>query len=485
MLSGGAGIDTISYEHSGGAVSINLATNTASGADAAGDTFSSIEAIRGSAFGDVLVGNAAANTLFGDGGDDTLSGGAGADTLDGGAGIDLADYSASAQAVSVNLSTGTGIGGDAQGDVLTRIENVLGTAGDDTLTGDAQNNVLTGGLGDDTLTGLAGVDTLLGGDGNDVLEGGSGADVLDGSLGIDTASYAGSSAAVTIDMGAGTYAGGDAAGDTLISIENIAGSAFADSIAGDAQDNQISGGGGNDTLYGAAGADTLMGEGGNDVLVGGLGSDVLDGGTGIDTADYSASSAAVTVSLANGIGFGGDADGDALVSIENLTGSAFDDTLLGDQLLNRLTGGTGDDTARRRRWRRYADRWRRHRYGRLHQLGQRRHGQPHHRDRHWRRRAGRRPERDREPAGLEQCRYADRRWQCQSDRRRRRRRYAGGPRRRRQPGGRQRLRYRRLQRIGRGGERQPADLDCIGRRCGGRHASTRSKMSSARTSPTC
>ena len=101
--SGWHGIDTISYEHSSGAVSINLATNTASGADAAGDTVSSIEAIRGSAFGDVLIGSAAANNIFGDAGDDALSGGAGADTLDGGAGVDLADYSQSAQAVSVDL----------------------------------------------------------------------------------------------------------------------------------------------------------------------------------------------------------------------------------------------------------------------------------------------------------------------------------------------------------------------------------------------
>ncbi len=65
----------------------------------------------------------------------------------------------------------------------------------------------------------------------------------------------------------------------------------------------------------------------------------LDGGAGIDTASYAASSAGVSVSLMTGLGSGGDAQGDTLIRIENLTGSALDDTLEGNGGTNVLTGG--------------------------------------------------------------------------------------------------------------------------------------------------
>jgi Ca2+-binding RTX toxin-like protein len=98
-----------------------------------------------------------------------------------------------------------------------------------------------------------------------------------------------------------------------------------------------------DTLYGTSAADTINGLGGNDTLKGGGGADRLDGGAGIDTAFYSDSNAAVTVNLANGRGFGGTAEGDILVNIENLFGSSFGDSLLGDARDNVLTGLGGND----------------------------------------------------------------------------------------------------------------------------------------------
>ncbi len=63
--------------------------------------------------------------------------------------------------MTVNLATGTGHGGDAEGDALNSIENVNGSAFDDTLTGNAANNVLIGGHGADTLSGDAGADTFV------------------------------------------------------------------------------------------------------------------------------------------------------------------------------------------------------------------------------------------------------------------------------------------------------------------------------------
>ncbi|MEA2923154.1 MAG: hypothetical protein QOD25_276, partial [Alphaproteobacteria bacterium] len=109
---------------------------------------------------DILRGLDGNDMLFGGSGNDTLEGGPGADTLIGGPGMDTADYSASAAAVSVNLFTGLGAGGDAQGDILGGIENIVGSAFNDTLTGDNGGNALNGGRGNDTLTGGPGADTF-------------------------------------------------------------------------------------------------------------------------------------------------------------------------------------------------------------------------------------------------------------------------------------------------------------------------------------
>ncbi|MBD0864884.1 MAG: hypothetical protein GDA36_04375, partial [Rhodobacteraceae bacterium] len=148
------------------------------GGDAEGDILTDIEHLIGSAYDDHLTGNDEANQLTGLAGDDTLTGGEGADTLDGGAGADTASYARSDAAVTVNLATGTGTGGDAEGDTLTGIEHLTGSAHGDTLTGDAGANRLDGGAGADTLTGGGGADTLTGGAGADTLRGGTGADLF-------------------------------------------------------------------------------------------------------------------------------------------------------------------------------------------------------------------------------------------------------------------------------------------------------------------
>ena len=116
---------------------MDLSAGTGNGGDAQGDTLVSIENISGSQGNDRLTGNAAANILQGWNGDDALRGGVGADRLDGGAGNDTASYDTSWAGVTVDLSTGIGSGGDAQGDILVSIENVSGSAGTDTLIGNA------------------------------------------------------------------------------------------------------------------------------------------------------------------------------------------------------------------------------------------------------------------------------------------------------------------------------------------------------------
>jgi Tol biopolymer transport system component len=103
-------------------------------------------------------------------------------------------------------------------------------------------------------------------------------------------------------------------------------------------------GSGADSLVGTAGDDSIHGLSGNDTLAGGLGNDLLDGGDGIDTADYSGAASGVTVSLAFTTVQNTRAAGkDTLIDIENLLGSAFNDTLTGNAQANFLTGGAGND----------------------------------------------------------------------------------------------------------------------------------------------
>ena len=119
-------------------------------------------------------------------GDDFLNGGEGRDKLYGGAGNDTAVYSDSSSGVRVNLNAHRGWGGEARGDRLYDIENLVGSAYDDVLTGDELINHLEGGAGEDNLNGLGGDDDLFGGADDDVLQGGDGDDILTGGIGRDT-----------------------------------------------------------------------------------------------------------------------------------------------------------------------------------------------------------------------------------------------------------------------------------------------------------
>ena len=161
-----------------------------------------------------------------------------------------------------------------------------GGAGNDRLTGGPGTDIVLGGDGDDWLGGGFGNDRQEGGDGNDVFAGNpSGDDVLDGGAGEDRADYSESSDAVRVDLRQSgpqwisTYSGTD----TLIGIEQLTGSAYADTLIGNTAANRLAGGEGDDTLNGQEGDDVLDGGAGNDWLGGGSGNDILTGGTGVDT----------------------------------------------------------------------------------------------------------------------------------------------------------------------------------------------------------
>lgn len=101
--------------------------------------------------------------------------------------------------------------------------------------------------------------------------------------------------------------------------------------------------GGDDVVYGRTGNDKLYGEAGNDTLVGGQGADQLNGGTGTDTASYTNSTSAVVASLRSASSNSGDAKGDVFTSVENLRGTNFNDSLVGNDSRNRLDGSAGSD----------------------------------------------------------------------------------------------------------------------------------------------
>ena len=195
----------------------NSGTYTGSGTHISFDNVQLTEASENGA-SDTIFGGDGNDALYGGGGDDVIDGGAGndvlvggegVDQLDGGSGKDTVDYSDSGSGVTVNLDTGAGTGGDAQGDSYTSIESVTGSdhadyvygadsdgvtanlgAGDDIFDNDigdsSQTDVVDGGAGDDTIWTGDGADIIEGGDGNDAIYGEGGNDSITGGEGNDS-----------------------------------------------------------------------------------------------------------------------------------------------------------------------------------------------------------------------------------------------------------------------------------------------------------
>lgn len=276
VLAGGTGTDTVSYAfgtNGGVGVAVSLAKTTAQSTGGSGsDTLTDIENLIGSAYADKLTGNTSANKLTGDAGNDTLDGGSGIDTMIGGDGDD--------RYYVRNI-----------GDVVSETNATASTGGTDLVysylsTYTLSANVETGRI---MSTGSA---NLTGNSLNNVLYAGTGNNTLSGGSGVDTASYAygvSGSTGVTVSLtSTGAQSTGGSGSDTLVSIENLIGSAYADNLTGCSGNNSLTGGNGNDRLAGASGNDKLSGGSGNDTLIGGSGRDTMTGGSGNDIFDFNA-----------------------------------------------------------------------------------------------------------------------------------------------------------------------------------------------------
>ncbi|MEM7683979.1 MAG: LamG-like jellyroll fold domain-containing protein, partial [Pseudomonadota bacterium] len=319
------------------------------------DTFTS--SLTGDDAGEEIIALGGEDLIYAGDGNDTIVLGSGSDTTFGGDGFDTLDVSdlqgSGTNGVSLrDFKIPAGEDGaifsfDQVTDthLFRDVEAVVFTDRRDSVQLLTTNVSLTHydlGAGDDTFLVFSAMDGLT-------VDLGAGDDFfglsdtvtnlsIDAGSGVDTLQ-----SQESIDLETGTTP----SGHQLLNFENIqhavTNAAF---LGGNDAANTLTGNNGNDTLEGRGGNDLLDGSAGNDLLIGGAGADSLVGGTGLDTANYSTAGTSVFIDLDFGgvaRGFRGDAQGDSFDSVENITGSAFNDIVIGNNAGNTLSGGDGDD----------------------------------------------------------------------------------------------------------------------------------------------
>ncbi len=161
-------------------------------------------------------------------------------------------------------------------------------------------------------------------------------------LATGAAAQIGQVSATNVDKLNGLAIGDAETGPCFWTVAAITGTSGDDTLIGTASNDVIIGGGGADHINGLGGNDTICGDAGNDVLSGGPGNDGLEGGAGVDTASYTTAGAPVTASLTSHKASGA-AGSDTFTAVENLSGSPFSDTLVGNAGANTIRGGNGTD----------------------------------------------------------------------------------------------------------------------------------------------
>lgn len=304
-VQGGSGFDILRYDdyrttNSGHGVTINVGSVAGSGTviDAGGstDTYTGIEYLSGSWNDDTFNGGAFRANFQGIGGNNTYhSGTAGNDRVD----YSFDDTFGATHGVNIDLSSGTGTNSFGGTDTFINIQSSYGTIFGDTFIG---SNA------EDQFFGLRGADTIIGGPGNDAAD-----------YSLDE-QYGGQHG-INVNLKVGQATDGFGTTDTLSSIEYVTGTRFSD---------------------------TIVGDDGPNLLRGLAGSDKLDGGLGIDWVDYDwdrffGSTGGVSVNLGLNRAVDGFGSTDSLTGIENVAGTIYADTIIGNSGSNTLSGGDGND----------------------------------------------------------------------------------------------------------------------------------------------
>ncbi len=364
---GGSETDTVTYDPAGGTPRTGALTVDIDGTADDGttgeldDVETTVENVTGGSGADNITGSTANNQLRGGPGtaNDTLSGNTGDDTLFGGTGIntgtdgadvfngdghtngDTVSYAGRTDAITADLDGAADDGASGENDdINTTVENITGGSAADTLTGNASNNVLDGGGNNDTLRG----GTTATGDGNDSLVGNTGTG--------DTADYSARNEDLDLDADGVADDGFNVETDNIATTtENVTGGSADDDINGTTAANVLTGGAGDDDLAGGIGAgpdgaDTY--NGGTHGTVGGQNGD--DG----DFADYGTRTDNLVIDIGGGANDGaggcpsgaGCEDDDVQVTIERLIAGDGDDTLTGSAANNTFLGNEGDDLMR-------------------------------------------------------------------------------------------------------------------------------------------
>ena len=264
-------------------------------------------------------------------------------------GTDTFDFSGYSQDQIIDLRQGAfsnvgGLTGNVSIALGAIIERAIGGAGADFMYGNAADNIFTGGAGNDSIDGGLGSDTAvfsgprsaysISYSGQQVTI--TGPDGTDRLYNIEFARFSDQTVALNAPIGP-LYLTGDVTNNT------IDGGIYNDTLSGLGGDDILNGMDGPDILNGGFGNDTLNGGNGDDTLNGGPGNDMLNGGAGSDTALFTGSqNVGVTVDLAAGTATGGDGT-DTLTSIENITGTRYNDVLTGDAGANVINGNGGVD----------------------------------------------------------------------------------------------------------------------------------------------
>jgi Ca2+-binding RTX toxin-like protein len=309
---------------------------------------------------------------------------------------DTVSYAGATGPIVLDLDPSEGIIGTATGDgtdTIVNTENVIGSPGNDTISGDNADNVILGLAGDDTIAGDAGFDCELGNDGNDTFDenegtsaaqGGTGtdngSDMMLGNAGLDDAvNYSSRTtrvvvyleslpdvSAINFDLclteqvgrqaqgifGGFAWDGADVNGDAdsadfadesdciFLDTENVttgSGNDILDAAwVNNRADNELTGNAGNDLEDGGAGNDQFHeGSAAN-------GSDDMDGGTGSDTCDYSGRPDAVSVALDGNDNDGGAGEGDNCGGVLTFFGE-FEGQPNTQENVENVNGGSGND----------------------------------------------------------------------------------------------------------------------------------------------